>query len=334
MFDKLPDLETGLFTKLWELCVKPFFFMAAILQGSTAITIDSRGRVRFKPMHVVDDPAGIVVDGEFVPHDGLFSVWNVTFAILVEDITALLNPSSMEVEREAVADVDLRNVTVVTLGSGRSLRAALAWPFWVLGTAFMGMLAIQVDKDGNLRFKKATRVDEPDPGFVVGDEFKHDRGKGAVFKRWSTNIIFPIKGWESLWNPATSELLRAKDEAEATGKAIADGEGKYAGVKVHDRIAVGIDRLNEYAPFALFDGSQTRKQMQTASIAREKHSDTSTLAYIGGLLMAFMLGAITPRLNGMAGGGGGGGSVPIPMPTILPMDALNIATDVLAAGVV
>jgi hypothetical protein len=122
---------------------------------------------------------------------------------------------------------------------------------------------------------------------------------------------------EGLWNPATSEMLRASSQAEQEGAALGANPDENTGVICRATTAVHVGRLNDYAPFAMLDGTSTRKQMNTAYAAREKYQDGSTLGKIVAILTAFMLGAMSPRFNGTTGGGGGGG-VNVPMPTITP----------------
>ncbi|MWG33145.1 hypothetical protein [Halomarina oriensis] len=300
-----------------------------LIQGPTCLWIDSNRNIHYKSYEKVEigGETGIIVAGRFVPDDGpssYFRVWNVEFTIAFEDIRSLLNPATLEVPADELAeategDGDLH--VHVFGGDSTPLRATLAFPFWFFATIFQGDTCVHIDDSGNLRFKKMKSVKRPRRGNVVDDEFKSADGRGAAFNRWSTDIGLSLQGMEGMWNPATSEILRAKEAVETAtdgGTTIGAGEDEKSGVVARVTTAVSSGRLADYAPFSMMDGSFNRQQMNTVYESRSEFEDKSTFIYIGGLVVAFFIGAMSPRLNGSTGGGGGSGgiSAPVPMPSL------------------
>jgi hypothetical protein len=325
MFDNLPNLESSSTDKLHRLVVMPFWFLGLLIQGDTCLWIDASGNLHFKPFQRVtleNGEEGIIVDGEYRPADGpqtFMQRFNVTLVVAFEDIRTLLNPSALQVDEDVLADGGTAEVAspveIVTTGSSRSVRALLAWPFWFSAVLLQPSTCIEVDDDGYVKFQKGREVSEPEDALVVNDQVKRAEGPGCFFQRWGARFSFSRKGEEALWNPATAEILRAKDQVEAeTDATIGAGEDEKQGVYARVSTAVSPARLADYVPFAMMDGTMSRKQMNTAYEARSKYKDGSTLGKIIAILTAFMLGAMSPRFNGTAGGGGGssgGFSLPI-----------------------
>lgn len=323
MFNELPDLETSSADKFHRLLVMPLWMLAAMIQGEVCLWIDADGDLHFKPFERVtleSGEEGIVVDGEFRPADGpgtFLQRFGVTFVIAFEDVRTLLNPSALQVKDDVAANGGATapdtSIELVTVGSVGSLRAWLAKPFWFAAVLAQPSTTVELDADGIIKFQKASEITEPEEGVVVNDQFKHADGRGCFFNKWGSRFSLSVKGMEALWNPATAEILRAKDEVEAeTDATVGVGDDERTSVPVRVTTAVNASRLADYEPFAMFDGTTTRKQMNTAYEARAKYKDGSTLGKIMAILTAFMLGAISPRLNGASGGGGGGGfSMPV-----------------------
>jgi len=344
MSDK-PDLERSMLSVLREALAIPFFFFAAIIQGPTALVIDRHGELQFKPTKIVEEPEyGAVIDGEFVPADGPGSIlrcYRVPFVIHVEDIESLLNPATTNIDGDHVASGDMGpSMHTVVIGDVSRNRARLALPFWMGALLVQGTTCIHIDDNRRLQFKSAREEKEPEPGMVVDKEFKKATGAGVLFDRFGTTIAFSKEHMEGLWNPATSEILRAVEEAEAEGQLI--GDGGYSGVFVRPSTVVNVGRLSDYQPFAMLDGTSSRKQMDTA-YAAATDDDGTGLGRIMAIIMAFALGAMSPRLNGLSGGGGGGGgefSAPTSMPGMIDPGVLvspEIATaamDIASAGVI
>jgi hypothetical protein len=183
MFDKLPKLEASIIDTVREVLALPLWFFAVLIQGETCLWIDKDRNIHFKKAERIEEPVeGIVVDGEFVPADGPGSycnLWNTRFWIGFEDLRTLLNPATMEVDEDDVADVEVNDLEVVVTGSGRSIRAMLAFPFWFTASLIQGATAFHIDENRNLTIKRARSVDEPYDGIVVGDEFKRAKGPGC-----------------------------------------------------------------------------------------------------------------------------------------------------------
>ncbi|KZN25598.1 hypothetical protein A4G99_03770 [Haladaptatus sp. R4] len=330
MFDDIPKLKASPTAKVWEIVCKPMWLFAVLLQGTTAIHFDANG-IEFKNATRIDDPDGVLVDGEFIPADGpgsFYRLYNTDFVITVGDMTELLTPGALadlsQVDDAVVADGGIvtagDGIQLVVPTNGRSLGALLAKPIWFAALSIQGATAIQIDENRRLSFKKASRERTPQNGYVVDDEFKRADGTGAVFTKYGSDVVLSLEGWESLWNPATPEILRAKDVAETNGEQIGANDGEKTVVECRQTTAVNVDRLAEYPPFSMLDGTSTRQQMNSAYEARSKYKDGSTLGKILAILTAFMLGAISPRLNGaVSGGSGGGGSgFSMPMPYLAP----------------
>ncbi|WP_435359290.1 hypothetical protein [Haloarchaeobius sp. DFWS5] len=306
--------------------MKPLWFIAILLNGPTCIQIDGR-LIRFLPMTVLDDKDGVIVDGEFVPDDGpgsYFSLYNTPIAIHVADMESLLTPAALQVDHDLLADIRGDTPELLVHGKTKALKHKLAFLCFFAALGMQGATSVHVDSSGNLAPKKMKRVSEPEDGVVVGDEFKAANGAGSFFKRWNVSVAFDIHGMEGLWNPATSEILRAKDAAEERGMKIGAGEDEKTCVSTRNSTLVSAARLADYDPFAMKDGTSTRKQQNAAYEARSKFTDRTTLGRILGLLFAFLLGAISPRLNGQTagGGGGGGGGFSAPIPSVSPPDIL------------
>lgn len=327
LLGSLPSLENNALHTIWEYSVKPLMFVALMVQGTTAIVIDEHLNIHFKKATKVRDPElGVIVDGEFIPADGqgsFYTKWNTTVVVHIEDLDALLNPATTTIDEADVAAVERDPDTEIVIhGSSRSLRELLAAPFWMFFIVFLGTCSIYIDENRNLDIKKAKKVDEPDTGLVVSDEFKRADGHGCLFQRWNTRIGLAIEGLEALWNPSTAEILRAKEEVEMeTDESIGAGSREKEGVVARERTLVNAGRISDYQPFAMLDGSQSRKQMMIAYEAHSKKSDRSAVFVYGGMVMSFFMGAISPRLNGSGGGGGGG--VGLPVPTIAPLDVVD-----------
>ena len=329
-----PKLEAGFGAVVKKILALPVIVYLLIVNGTTCIYITKDMGLRFVPtqVHEVDVDGetiqGVVVDGEFKPADGPgaflgYSFLGTKMCIAYEDIHALLRPTAFDVDDLDIAKLEkARRNVVIPDGVGRDnlLRKVLRVPMLLYILLIYGHTVISVTDQGHVSFEPGKSVDKPRPGIVVGSEFADNRGKGTTFKMFGFSLYFHRKGSEALFNPAVPEILRAIDEAGAATDESADGVGSdYEGVEVRDTATVNVGRLAEYEPFAMKDGHETRQSMNIAFEALAKFKSTNTLLYVAGLIMAFFIGAISPRLNGSAGGGGGGGGgFGIPMPTVMP----------------
>jgi hypothetical protein len=355
-----PKLETGFGAVVKKILALPVIVYLLIVNGMTCIYITKDMAIRFVPTskHTVEIDGetieGVIVDGEFIPADGPgaflgYSFLGTKMCIGYEDIKALLRPTAFDDEEIDVAKLEkARRNVVVPEGVDRDnlLRKVLRVPMLLYILLVYGHTVISVTPQGHVSLEPGESVDKPRPGIVVGSEFADNRGKGTTFKAFGFNLYFHLKGSEALFNPAVPEIMRAIDDVGAATDGGADGVGvgvdgqeisRYQGVEVRDTATVNVGRLAEYEPFAMKDGHETRQSMNFAFEALSKFKSTNTLLYVAGLIMAFFIGAISPRLNGSAGGGGGGGGLGIPMPAIMPplqVDPALVADVVGVVGVI
>lgn len=365
LFNDLPSLETDLLTKLWGTVCKLVLLPGVLIHGPLLIHIDEDLRVELKRPYRRDYPEpGLFVDGEWIPLDESatqsYTLYGTPVYLSFGEIGSFLNPSALEVDEAVVqeaqppADGDVglsadggvhatasavARIMAEAPGSPGKLRQRLARPFLIGYFMLAGAFCLQLDDNGRLDVIKAKAVDEPERGLVVDGEFKKAESPGVYFERWGGTMAVSAVGWESLFNLATAEILRSKDALEQRGESrVGAGEGAVDVTVIHRTAAFAHDRLADYAPFDLFDGNQTRRSVQTAHEAHAKKDQRSNLLMYGGMIIAFFVGALSPRLNGTSGGGGGGG-IALPMPTLVPpVDQLATAADVvgmaLASGVV
>lgn len=372
----LPNLTTSLLTKLWGAVCKLFFLLpGTLIHGTMLVHVDERLRVDIKRPYRREYPEpGLYVNadgGVWIPLDEsathAYTMYGVDVYLAFGDIRAFLRPSALETDE---ADVDLAledrllddqgrliggwsvtdggavqttaNAiarTMAQFGPSRSIRHTLAMPFLMGYFMLAGAFCIHLDDNGRMDWVKAQVVNEPAYGLVVDDEFKKAEAPGVLFERWGGTMAVSAKGWESLFNLATAEILRSKDEYERdTGTSVGAGETEVTVVR--RTVAFAHDRLADYAPFDMFDGAQTRRQVQTGYEAHRKKESSSDLLMYGGMIIAFFVGALSPRISGTGGGGGGGGGgISLPMPTLVPspdllVHASDVAGHMTALGVV
>ena len=351
LFNDLPTLETPLLTKLWGTICKLVLLPGVLIHGPLLIHIDEHLRVDLMRPYYRDYPeAGLYVDGTWIPLDESathsYTMYGVEVYLAFGDIRSLLRPSSLETDEDAVEEVlDREELTVdgalrwgvrsdggiattasaiartmaEAPGSPGRLRPLLARPFLISYFMLAGAFCVLLDDNGRMEWVKAAVVDEPARGLVVDGEFKKAESPGVFYTRWGGTMAVSARGWESLFNLATAEVLRSKDDLEQQTKtAVGPDDDDVQVTVVHRTAAFAHDRLADYAPFDLFDGNQTRRQTQTAHEAHAKKDSSSNLLMYGGMVVAFFVGAISPRLNGTGGGGGGGGGIALPLPALTP----------------
>lgn len=376
LFNDLPTLTTSLLTKLWGTVCKLFFLLPGVMiHGPLLIHVDERLQVDLKrPYHRDYPEPGLFVDEQWIPLDESatqsYTLYGTEVWLAFGEIQSFLRPSSLEANEDEIQttlderDVDeagaladgfgltadggvnatadaIARVMAEAPGDPGTLRQTLAKPFLAGYFMMAGAFCVLLDDNGRMEFVKAQTTDEPARGMIVDDEFKKAESPGVYYERWGGTMAVSARGWESLFNLATAEVLRSKDDLEQqTGRAVGTGTEDVDVTVLHRTATFAHDRLADYAPFDLFDGNQTRRQVQTAHEAHSKKNQQSNLLMYGGMVIAFFLGALSPRLNGTSGGGGGGGGGPVlPTPSLTPPpelvgQAADLAGTLVATGVV
>jgi hypothetical protein len=375
-FSKLPSLKTGLITAFREVMALPFFVYFFLINGDTCLYIRDDLSIEFRDgkrteveiengAGQLESVEGMIVGQEFIPADGHNSFFKMRFLgteflLAFEDFEALTNPGTLAIEDGDVATVPQGEHSILVAdGHGSRLKKVLTVPLLKLALLLQGSTAVVLDEDRRIRFKGAKTVDDPREGIVVGSDFKDNRGPATSFTNMSVNVFIAWDEHESLINPAAPEMLRAMDEAEEEGELVGPKDRTLTPEDVPDHLAtdggtiqtkpgvrcrkttgINLGRLAEYAPFSMKRGTDTRQTMNFAWEARSKHEDSSNALMYVGMVMAFFVGALSPRLSGTGGGGGGGGGFAMPVPQLAPPDlglkAIEIVPsiiDVTVAGV-
>ncbi len=234
-------------------------------------------------------------------------------------------------------------------------RNTIASMLFIPAMLIAGTSALKIDATGRIKLRPATQQTDPQRGLKSDGEFRKAKGPGCLFKFYGSTVGIVVEDLEALVNPATLEILQAKERVETDG---GDGEvydeekivGEPEKGKTEDdydedlveKVPVQADYLcnfgvlENYAPFNMLDGTGFKKSTDYARLSLAKYGQTSPMTQtafsIVLLLIGYWMGS--QKAGGGGGGGGGGGAgAGIPMPYIhVPTDYVASSLDLAVAG--
>ena len=237
--------------------------------------------------------------------------------------------------------MDLKNIDYAAYI--QKARNTIASMLFIPAMLIAGTSALKIDDTGRIKLRPATKQTEPQRGLKSDGQFRKAGGPGCLFKFYGTTVGIVVEDIEALVNPATLELLEAKERVETDGGALYDEsmrvgepekertEDDYEGdlveeVPVRADYLCNFGILENYAPFNMLDGTGFKKSTDYARLSLAKYGQTSPMTQTAFSIVLLLIGYwMGSQKSGGGGGGGGGGGMLMPF--------IQAPTDYLASGI-